>query len=44
MLIFDINYFYFDDIIPVIITHDTILKWHFRHYYSHPARLRASSI
>ncbi len=32
----DINFFNPDDIIPLFILHDTILKWHFRHYYSHP--------
>jgi hypothetical protein len=28
--------FFSDDIIPVYAMHDTIPKWHFRHYYSHP--------
>ena len=26
----------FDNIIPFIIARNTIPKWHFRHYHSHP--------
>jgi len=33
LLNFDINCFNFDDIIPLLAMHETIFKWHFRHYY-----------
>ncbi len=32
----DIISFYSDDIIPFTAMRDIIMKWHFRHYYSHP--------
>ncbi len=32
----DIISIFWDDIIPVFTVRDTIHKWDFRHYYSHP--------
>ena len=35
----DIISFYSDNIIPFTAKRDIILKWHFRHYYSHPSNV-----